>query len=106
MRKKMGRVSWGRPGIFFWEGMLMATVWSLFFTFCWYLPWVAIAVMGALALRQKQLTGLLLQAAGASALFLLGMGQWVVLWVLRLVTAPVRAMTAAATIFEFLLFVS
>jgi len=84
----------------------MATMWSLFFTFCWYLPWVPIALVGGLAMRRAPSRGLMLQTLAAGALFLLGMGEWSVLWLMRVVNVPLRAINAAGTIFDFLLFVS
>ena len=59
----------------------MGTLWSLLIAIWMYLPWVAIAMMAALALhRRKESQSLLLQAAGASALFLLGVVHWLFNW--------------------------
>lgn len=96
----------------------MSTFWSLMITFWAYLPWVAVALMAALALRKRRESrSLLLQAAGASAMFLLAVLQWVIEWIFAIthLTAPVGTTTAPSNsrlvaneqaVFSFLFFLA
>lgn len=80
---------------------------SLLLVFARYLPWVFIALVGALALRRRtDSKALLFQALGASACFVFGIARWVVAWVLSLTSASGNVYTAIYTIFDFLLFVA
>ncbi len=85
----------------------MTLLWHLFVTFCNLLPWVAIALMAALALRKrKQSTPLMLQAGGAAAMFILGLGQWVIEALVYWMFGYGAAYSATSTIFSFLLFIA
>lgn len=86
----------------------MTTVWLLILTFCGDLPWVAVALMAALALRRrKDSTPLMLQALGAAAGFILGIGQWVLVdLILKGLNAAPSLITASRNIFGFLLFLA
>ena len=85
----------------------MAVLWSLLFSFCANLPWVAIALMAALGLhKQKDNLGLLMQALGATGLFVLGMASWMINWLLSVSGASVSLRNATTTIFSFLLFLA
>jgi hypothetical protein len=57
----------------------MTTLWLFLFSFWAVLPWVFIGLMAALALRrQPDNRYLMLQAVGASSMFVLAMAQWVI----------------------------
>jgi hypothetical protein len=87
----------------------MSLISSLFVTFCNCLPWLAVGTFAALSVRgQKSSATLMLQAAGAAALFLLPLGQWLIVRLLlqTLIKAEVSLVHAANIIFGFLLFVS
>jgi hypothetical protein len=84
----------------------MHMLWEILITFWSYLPWVAIALMAGLALRRrKESKALLMQAVGASAYFLLGIVQFVVVLMLRYFSAG-KLLDAAAYIFGFLMFLA
>ena len=84
----------------------MQTLWSLLIVFWKFLPWVAIAMMAALALhRRRESHPLLLQAVGASASFLVGMVQWVIEWILTATGASASVFRAEQIIINFLLFI-
>ena len=86
----------------------MPLLWSLFVTFWKYLPWVAIALMAALAFRKRmESKSLMLQAVGAAGIFFLRMAQWVIVsLLLTKLGASFSVLNAANIIFEFLLFMS
>jgi len=86
----------------------MTTIWLLILTFFRDLPWIAVALMAALALRRrKDSTALMLQALGAAASFILGIGQWVFVdLILKGLNASPTLLTASRNIFSFLLFIA
>jgi hypothetical protein len=85
----------------------MSQLMTFFIRFWEYLPWVAVGLMAAMALRKRHDSkALMLQACGASAMFLLGMGHWLgVEVILRAMNTPKLAY-AADNVFEFLFFLA
>ena len=86
----------------------MAMVLSLFFAFLMSLPWIAIGLMAALALRKrKDSKTLKLQAGGAAAMFVITMGQWLIV---KLIMEGLKATPTfidhVNVIFSFLLFLA
>ena len=80
---------------------LMAALWS-------YLPWIAIGFMAGLAFRKRRESrSLMLQAAGACSMFLLGAAQWIVVdFLLVFFRATPGVISFSRNIFSFLLFVA
>ncbi len=85
----------------------MAQLMTFFIRFWEYLPWIAIGLMAAMALRKRHDSKtLMLQAGGAGAMFVLGMGRWLgVEVILKAMNTP-RLANAADNIFEFLFFLA
>jgi len=81
---------------------------SFMATFFQYLPWIAIALMATLALRKrKESRMLMLQAAGAGAMFVLAVAQWVIVeLILKVGFKAWNLVSAGNYIFGFLLFVA
>ena len=85
----------------------MSNVWSFLLTFWQYLPWIAIALMGVLALRKRaDSRSLRLQAGGAAAMFVLAMAQWVIVELILKGLKAWNLVAAGNYIFGFLLFVA
>lgn len=84
----------------------MHMVWSLMFALWDYLPWVAIGLMAGLALRKRRESrSLMMQAAGACAMFLLGAAKWVIVdFLFEFFNTGEKLTKAANIIFGFLLF--
>jgi hypothetical protein len=82
----------------------MGSLWLLFITFWRFLPWIAVAMMAGLSLhRRKDSYSLLLQAAGAGAMFLLGIVQWMFNWLFS--SAP-KILVGGEYVFGFLFFIA
>ncbi|HVT80516.1 MAG TPA: hypothetical protein VHM90_07660 [Phycisphaerae bacterium] len=80
---------------------------GFFIAFWAYLPWVAVALMAAVTLRKyRESRMLMLQAIGAGALFVLGMGRWLVVDVVLAWMKATGTMHAANIIFGFLSFLA
>ena len=86
----------------------MSTAWSFLITFWQFLPWIAIALVAALALRKRtDSRTLLLQAGGAAAMFVLAMAQWVIVeLIMKGLNASAKLIQAGNYVFGFLLFVA
>jgi hypothetical protein len=84
----------------------MMTLWSLLIVFVSNLPWVAVALVAALALRRrKESTALMLQALGAAAMFVGALGQTLILHLVEWL-GVLAVVHPTEIIFRFLLFVS
>ena len=86
----------------------MNVVITLFTTFIYNLPWIAIGLLAALALRRhKTSKALMLQAAGAALTVLLAFGRWLVIDVIMF-GLDVRPTLINGThyIFAFLMFLA
>jgi len=85
----------------------MNTLWLFLFAFWGSLPWVFVALMAALALRKTPDNRfLILQALGASGMFVLAISQFLVNFLLAWMNAPVSVRNPTSYIFGFLLFVA
>ncbi len=87
----------------------MPLITTLILIICNYLPWVAVAVVAALAWRRKKdSAAIFLQAAGAAGLFLLALARWLVINLLlqTVIKADPKILEAARAIMGFLLFVA
>ncbi len=89
--------------------MSTRTLWNFAVVLLTYLPWLVVAAAGAAAFfRNKALPRgpLMVQIVGALGAFVIGVGQWLIMWLLVWGEAPLGIYDASGAVLTFLVFVA